>query len=182
MSENREAKIGDGPRFSSDSQCHAADLLAKNVVCPRFLPIAFRGRIDAEQWNAIHPGGIDVTRTIAAALACLTLAGPVVAQQTIKIGVIAAFSGPFADYGGQIEAGMKAYLKEHGDTVAGKKIELIVRDTKGAAPDLAKRFAQELITRDKVQILAGSGLTPNALAIAPVATDAKVPQIISHAA
>ena len=58
-------------------------------------------------------------------------------QDTIKVGVIAAFSGPFADYGGQIEAGMKAYMKEHGDTVAGKKIELVTRDTKGPAPEVA---------------------------------------------
>ena len=90
------------------------------------------------------------------------------AQDTIKVGVIAAFSGPFADYGGQIEAGMKAYMKQHGDTVAGKKVELITRDTKGPAPEVAKRFAQELITRDHVQFLAGFGLTPNAMAVAPV--------------
>ena len=63
---------------------------------------------------------------------------------------------------------MKAYMKQHGDTVAGKKIELITRDTTGPAPDVAKRFAQELITRDKVQFLAGFGLTPNAMAVAPV--------------
>ena len=104
------------------------------------------------------------------------------AQNTIKVGVIAEFSGPFADYGGQIEAGMKAYMKQHGDTVAGKKIELITRDTKGPAPEVAKRFAQELITRDKVQFLAGFGLTPNAMAVAPVVTEAKVPMIISNAA
>jgi branched-chain amino acid transport system substrate-binding protein len=104
------------------------------------------------------------------------------AQNTIKVGVIAAFSGPFADYGGQIEAGMKAYMKEHGDTVAGKKIELITRDTKGPAPEVAKRLAQELITRDKVQFLAGFGLTPNAMAVAPVVTEAKVPMVISNAA
>lgn len=103
-------------------------------------------------------------------------------QNTIKVGVIAAFSGPFADYGGQIEAGMKAYMKEHGDTVAGKKIELITRDTKGPAPEVAKRLAQELITRDKVQFLAGFGLTPNAMAVAPVVSEAKVPMIISNAA
>ena len=59
---------------------------------------------------------------------------PAQAQNTIKVGVIAEFSGPFADYGGQIEAGMKAYMKQHGDTVAGKKIELITRDTKGRRP------------------------------------------------
>ena len=104
------------------------------------------------------------------------------AQNTIKVGVIAEFSGPFAAYGEQIEAGMKAYIKQHGDTVAGKKIELITRDTKGPAPDVAKRFAQELITRDKVQFLAGFGLTPNAMAVAPVVSEAKVPMIISNAA
>jgi branched-chain amino acid transport system substrate-binding protein len=104
------------------------------------------------------------------------------AQNTIKVGVIAEFSGSFAAYGQQIEAGMKAYLKQHGDTVAGKKIELITRDTGGPAPEVAKRFAQELITRDKVQFLAGFGLTPNAMAVAPVVTEAKVPMIISNAA
>jgi branched-chain amino acid transport system substrate-binding protein len=123
-----------------------------------------------------------VRTIVAVAVACLVHALPAAAQQTIKVGVIGEFSGPFADYGGQIEAGMKAYMKQHGDTVAGKKIELIIRDTKGAAPDLAKRFAQELITRDKVQILAGFGLTPNAMAVAPVVTEAKVPMIISNAA
>jgi len=104
------------------------------------------------------------------------------AQAPIKVGVIAEFSGPFAAYGQQIEAGMKAYMKQHGDTVAGHKIELITRDTGGPAPDVAKRFAQELITRDKVQFLAGFGLTPNAMAVAPVVTEAKVPMIISNAA
>jgi branched-chain amino acid transport system substrate-binding protein len=104
------------------------------------------------------------------------------AQAPIKVGVIAEFSGPFAAYGQQIEAGMKAYMKQHGDTIAGHKIELITRDTGGPAPDVAKRFAQELITRDKVQFLAGFGLTPNAMAVAPVVTEAKVPMIISNAA
>ena len=104
------------------------------------------------------------------------------AQEPIKVGVIAEFSGPFADYGAQIEAGMKAYMKQHGDTVAGRKVELITRDTKGPAPEVAKRYAQELITRDKVQFLAGFGLTPNAMAVAPVVSEAKVPMIISNAA
>ena len=121
-------------------------------------------------------------RTIAFAAAGLAALAPAYAQNTIKVGVIAEFSGPFADYGAQIEAGMKAYMKQHGDTVAGKKIELITRDTKGPAPDVAKRFAQELITRDQVQFLAGFGLTPNAMAVAPVVTEAKVPMIISNAA
>ena len=125
-----------------------------------------------------------VQSLLAALLGALALAATPCAhaQNTIKVGVIAAFSGPFADYGGQIEAGMKAYMKEHGDTVAGKKIELITRDTKGPAPEVAKRLAQELITRDKVQFLAGFGLTPNAMAVAPVVTEAKVPMVISNAA
>ena len=115
--------------------------------------------------------------------ACAAFAAPLShAQDTIKVGVIAEFSGPFADYGAQIEGGMKAYMKQHGDSVAGRKVELITRDTKGPAPEVAKRFAQELITRDKVQFLAGFGLTPNAMAAAPVVTEAKVPMIISNAA
>jgi len=77
---------------------------------------------------------------------------------------------------------MKAYMKQHGDTVAGKKIELIVKDTTGPAPDLAKRVAQELVVRDHVQLLAGFGLTPNTMAVAPVATEAKVPMIVMNAA
>jgi len=104
------------------------------------------------------------------------------AQETIKIGVIAAFSGPFADYGKQMEGGMKAYMKQHGDTVAGKKIELILKDTTGPSPEIAKRLAQELVTRDKVDLLAGFGLTPEALAVAPISEQAKKPMIIMNAA
>ncbi len=104
------------------------------------------------------------------------------AQGVVKLGLVGEFSGPFAQYGAQIYGGMKAYMKEHGDTVAGKKIEVIQRDTGGPAPDVAKRLAQELVTRDKVDLLVGFGLTPNALASAPVATEAKVPMIIMNAA
>ena len=121
-------------------------------------------------------------RAIVGAVTYALLSSTAMAQATVKVGVIAEFSGPFAAYGQQIEAGMKAYMKQHGDTVAGKKIELITRDTGGPAPDVAKRFAQELITRDKVQFLAGFGLTPNAMAVAPVVSEAKVPMIISNAA
>src|SRR5438105_13165184 len=122
---------------------------------------------------------------IRAALAggVLALAATAVsAQDTIKIGVIAEFSGPFADYGKEIEGGMKAYLKQHGNTIAGHKIELIVRDTTGPSPDLAKRLAQELVTRDNVDFIAGFGLTPNAMAVAPIATQAKKPMVIMNAA
>jgi branched-chain amino acid transport system substrate-binding protein len=108
--------------------------------------------------------------------------GAAIAQAPVKIGVIAEFSGPFADYGTQILGGMKAYLKQHGDTFGGRKIEIVVRDTTGAAPDIAKRLAQEVITRDQVDILAGFGLTPNALAVAPVSAEAKKPMVIMNAA
>ena len=115
--------------------------------------------------------------------AVLTLgAGAAGAGETVKIGVIAEFSGPFADYGTQILGGMKVYLKQNGEVFGGRKVELLVRDTTGAAPDIAKRFAQELVTRDNVDILAGFGLTPNALAVAPVATQAKKPMVIMNAA
>jgi branched-chain amino acid transport system substrate-binding protein len=104
------------------------------------------------------------------------------AQETVKIGVVAEFSGPFADYGAQIVAGMKTYLKQNGEVFGGKRIEIIIRDTTGAAPDIAKRLAQELVTRDNVDILAGFGLTPNALAVAPVSAEAKKPMVIMNAA
>jgi branched-chain amino acid transport system substrate-binding protein len=103
-------------------------------------------------------------------------------QATIKIGLIASFSGPFADIGAQIENGIKAYLKEHGDTVAGKRIEILRRDTTGPAPEVAKRLALELVVHDKVDFLVGFGLTPEALAVAPVATEARTPMIIMNAA
>ena len=112
---------------------------------------------------------------------CL-LAGAASAQGTVKIGVIAEFSGPFADYGAQILGGMKTYLKQNGDVFGGKKIEIVVKDTTGAAPDIAKRLAQEVVTRDQVDILAGFGLTPNALAVAPVSAEAKKPMVIMNAA
>ncbi len=104
------------------------------------------------------------------------------AAQTIKVGVVAPFSGPFADYGKQFDAGIKAYQKINGDTVAGRKIEVIVRDTGGPSPEVAKRLAQELVTRDKVDFLAGFGLTPEALAVADIATQAKKPMVIFNAA
>jgi len=119
------------------------------------------------------------------AAACLVLAlgaGSAAAQGTVKIGVIAEFTGPFADYGTQIYNGMKTYIKLNGDTFGGKKVEFVVKDTTGASPELAKRLAQDAVTLDKVDILAGFGLTPNALATAPVATEAKKPMVVMNAA
>ena len=104
------------------------------------------------------------------------------AADTIKVGLIAPFSGPFADYGKQMEGGIKAYMAQHGATVAGKKVEVVIRDTTGPAPEIAKRLAQELVVREKVDFLAGFGLTPEALAVAPVAEQAKKPMIIMNAA
>ena len=112
----------------------------------------------------------------------LGAAGTLQAQGVVKLGLVAEFSGPFAQYGQQILGGMKAYMKQHGDTVAGKKIEIVQKDTTGPAPDVAKRLAQELVTRDNVDFLVGFGLTPNAMAVAPVATEAKKPMIIMNAA
>jgi branched-chain amino acid transport system substrate-binding protein len=114
--------------------------------------------------------------------AMLGVAGTLQAQGVVKLGLVAEFSGPFAQYGQQILGGMKAYMKQNGDTVAGKKIEIVQKDTTGPAPDVAKRLAQELVTRDNVDFLVGFGLTPNALAVAPVATEAKKPLIIMNAA
>ena len=104
------------------------------------------------------------------------------AEDTIKIGLLAPFSGPFADFGQQIGNGVDLYMRQHGDTIAGKKIVVLRRDTTGANPALAKRLAQELITRDHVAFLAGFGFTPNALAVAPIGTEAKVPMVIMNAA
>jgi branched-chain amino acid transport system substrate-binding protein len=118
---------------------------------------------------------------LAAAGIAALIGGPAQAQ-TIKVGLVSEFSGPFADYGKQMENGARAYMAQNGDTVAGKKIELITKDTTGAAPDVAKRLAQELVTRDNVDFLVGFGLTPNAMAATAVATQAKKPMIIMNAA
>lgn len=117
----------------------------------------------------------------ALAAGCL-LASSVPAQEPIRVGMILEMSGPFADIGRQLLNGARAYVKAHGDSVAGRKIELIVKDTTGASPEIAKRLAQQLIVNDKVDFLAGFGLTPNALAVAPLASEAKKPMIVMNAA
>ena len=119
---------------------------------------------------------------LAATLAELALATPAGAQDTIKIGVIAPFSGQFADTGIQLDNGIKLYMKQHGDTVAGKKLEFIRKDVGGIAPDTAKRLAQELVVRDKVDILAGFVLTPNALAAGDISEQAKKFMVVMNAA
>ncbi len=120
---------------------------------------------------------------VAATAAAAWLGAPVAhAQETVKIGLILPLTGPFAsNTGRQIDNAIKAYMALNGDTVAGKKIELIIKDDASAA-DTTKRLAQELVVNDKVHILAGFGLTPLALAAAPIAREAKVPQIVMAAA
>ena len=116
-----------------------------------------------------------------AVVASIPLLGSVaIAQETIKVGLILPMTGPFASTGRQIEAAAKLYIALHGDTVAGKKIELIVKDDTNVA-DITKRLAQELVVNDGVKILAGFGLTPLALAAAPISAQAKVPQIVMAA-
>ena len=117
------------------------------------------------------------------ALLALGLApGAARAQDSIKIGLIMPFSGQFADTATQMDDGIKLYLKQHGDKLAGKKVEIVRKDVGGIAPPVAKRLAQELVTRDKVDIIAGFALTPNALGAADVATEAKKLMVVMNAA
>jgi branched-chain amino acid transport system substrate-binding protein len=116
----------------------------------------------------------------AAALAAL----PRIAQAAdpIRIGVILPMSGPFDSTGRQIDAAIRLFVARNGDTVAGRKIEIVLRDDTGLAPETTKRIAQEMVVKDQVGVLAGFGLTPLALAAAPIATEAKVPMIVMAAA
>jgi branched-chain amino acid transport system substrate-binding protein len=116
------------------------------------------------------------------AAALVAAAFPLHAQQTVKIGMINVLSGQFADAGNQLDNGVKTYMKQHGDTVAGKKIEIIRKDVGGPSPDVAKRLAQELVVRDKVDILAGFLLTPNAMAAGDVSAEAKKLMVVMNAA
>jgi branched-chain amino acid transport system substrate-binding protein len=110
------------------------------------------------------------------------LVSPAAAQQTVKVGLIMPYSGQFADTATQMDNAIKLYVKEHGDTVAGKKIEFIRKDSGGIAPDVAKRLAQELVVRDKVDIIGGLILTPNALAIGDISAEATKFTVIMNAA
>jgi len=102
-------------------------------------------------------------------------------DSAFKIGLILPLTGPFASTGKQLEAAARLYMAQNGDTVAGRKVVLIVKDDTGT-PDITKRIAQELVTADKVHVLAGFGLTPLALASAPVATQSKTPLVVMAAA
>ena len=116
-----------------------------------------------------------------ASLALATLfAGSALAQDSVKIGLILPMTGPQASTGKQIDAGVKLYMQQHGATVAGKKIEVILKDD-GAVPDNTKRLAQELIVNDKVNVIAGFGVTPAAMAAAPLATQSKSVELVMAA-
>jgi branched-chain amino acid transport system substrate-binding protein len=118
--------------------------------------------------------------TVGAAFAGAIAVAPVQAQETVKIGLILPMTGGQASTGKQIDNAVKLYMQQNGDTVAGKKIEIILKDD-AAVPDNTKRLAQELIVNDKVSFIAGFGVTPAALAAAPLATQAKIPEIVMAA-
>ena len=118
--------------------------------------------------------------SIAVAALGAIAAWPAWAEGVVKVGVLEAMNGQQQSTGVQTLAAMKLYMQQHGDTVAGKKIELIVKDD-GAVMENTKRLAQELIVRDKVNFLVGFAITPTALAVAPLATEAKVPMIVANA-
>ncbi|UUZ71412.1 ABC transporter substrate-binding protein [Polaromonas sp. P1(28)-8] len=119
----------------------------------------------------------------AAVMATVALASAQALAQDNKfrIGLLLPMTGPFASTGRQIEAATRLYMAQNGDTVAGKKVELIIKDDTGT-PDVTKRLAQEMIVNDKVNVLAGFGLTPLALATAPLATQSKTPMVVMAAA
>ncbi|CAM5216821.1 Branched-chain amino acid transport system substrate-binding protein OS=Castellaniella defragrans OX=75697 GN=HNR28_001882 PE=3 SV=1 [Castellaniella defragrans] len=118
---------------------------------------------------------------VALALGTAVAVSPAQAKD-LKIGLVLSVSGPFSAYGKQISHGVDLYIAQHGDTVAGRKVKVIIKDDTGIAPAVAKRQAQELITKEKVDILAGFDLTPNAFSAAPLATEGKVPMVVMNAA
>jgi branched-chain amino acid transport system substrate-binding protein len=119
-------------------------------------------------------------RGIVAAAALALVSSGAAAQETVKIGLVLPMTGQQASTGKQIDAAVKLYVAQHGTTVAGKKIEVILKDDT-TVPDITKRLATELVTNDKVAFLAGFGVTPSAMSTAPVATQGKVPEIVMAA-
>jgi branched-chain amino acid transport system substrate-binding protein len=103
------------------------------------------------------------------------------AQEAFKIGLVLPMTGPFASTGRLLEAGARLYIAQNGNAVAGRRVELIVRDDTGT-PDISRRLAQELVVNDKVDVLAGFYLTPSGLAAAPVATQSRTPMVVMVAA
>ncbi|MDB5958664.1 ABC transporter substrate-binding protein [Ramlibacter sp.] len=117
-----------------------------------------------------------------ATVGLLGASGLALAQDNVfKIGLILPMTGQQATTGRQVEAGVRLWMAQNGDTVAGKKVQLIVKDD-GSVPANTRRLAQELVVNDKVNVLAGMGITPSALAVAPIATQSKTPLIVMAAA
>jgi branched-chain amino acid transport system substrate-binding protein len=123
------------------------------------------------------------TFTALAITAAALAASPIAQAQdnVFKIGLILPMTGQQATTGRQIEAAARLYMAQNGDTVAGKKIQLILKDDT-SLPDVTRRLAQELVVNDKVNVLAGFGITPSAMATAPIATQSKTPQVVMAAA
>jgi branched-chain amino acid transport system substrate-binding protein len=115
-------------------------------------------------------------RIIGIAFAAATLAATGAFAEDLKVGVVLPLTGGLAPVGKQVQAGIKMYMDKNGTTVAGKKIDLIIKDDAGV-PDNSKRLAQELIVNDKVAIV-GSGITPSAMAIGPLSTQAKTANVV----
>ena len=124
-----------------------------------------------------------MTRYLAAVLAAASvLAAAPGWAAVVKVGLILTYSGPNAEPSEPMDKAVSLYVKTHeAELPAGTKIEILRRDDTGANPEVAKRLAQELITRDHVNILAGLFWSPNTLAMAPVATETKTPMVIMNA-
>lgn len=114
--------------------------------------------------------------------AALLMLGGIASADTVKVGVIGVFSGGFARWGEQFKQAIEVYQKQNGDSVNGNKIEVLYRDAGGPDPAKSRQLAEELILREKVQFIAGFAFTPNALAVAQLVTEAKVPTVIFNAA
>ncbi len=120
--------------------------------------------------------------TVVAGLVLLAATAFANAAPPVKVGLILPMTGPYAIYGKSMENGARLYLQENGKTFGGRDVEIIVADDTGVAPEIAKRAAQSLIVKEKVDILAGFGMTPSALTVVPLVNQAKVPMIIMNAA
>jgi branched-chain amino acid transport system substrate-binding protein len=125
-------------------------------------------------------GCASVIWTAAAALS-VAMAAPAAAD-TVRVGLILPYSGVFARLGDTMDNAVRLWANQKGETAGSHKIEIIRRDETGPNPDIVKRIAQELITRDRVAIIAGLVFTPNALSIAPLVSEAKIPTVIMNAA
>ncbi len=125
-----------------------------------------------------------IKRSAALALAgALGLANCALAATPLRIGLEIPMSGPFADFGKQIDHGVQLYLAQHHGMIDGRQVQIVLKDdAPGTAGDIARRIAQELVIKDKVDILAGFAMTPAAFAVAPIATQAKIPMVVMNAA